>query len=391
MTRDAEAGIEGRIALVTGGARGIGAAVVEALARAGAVVAAVDIDEERLREVAARDYGAGPGPVPAAVASNGGAVAAAAPGSVAAGASESRAGGRLSESALARASAGGDIARNSGDVPAGGVTSGGDSARLSADSAAGARPGRGAAQTGAEAARARAEFGAELPVSAELSVDAELPVDAALPVGARAGRVVPFVADVGDPRAVARVVADVERELGPIGIGVSVAGVLRPGSVGETSDEDWAATFAVNSTGVFTVLREISRRMQPRGSGALVTVGSNAAGVPRTGMAAYAASKASATMLTRCLGLELAGSGIRCNIVSPGSTDTDMQRLLWTDDSGEARVIAGNPEQFRVGIPLGRIADPADIADAVLFLASDRARHITMQNLYVDGGATLRA
>ncbi|MFD0812872.1 2,3-dihydro-2,3-dihydroxybenzoate dehydrogenase [Amycolatopsis umgeniensis] len=200
-----------------------------------------------------------------------------------------------------------------------------------------------------------------------------------------------FVADVGDPSAVARVVDEVERELGPIGIGAAVAGVLKPGTVRETSDEDWAATFAVNSTGVFTVLREISRRMVPRRSGVLVTVGSNAAGVPRTGMAAYAASKAAATMLTRCLGLELAGSGIRCNIVSPGSTDTDMQRLLWTDENGADRVIAGNQEQYRVGIPLGRIAEPADIADAVLFLASDRARHITMQNLYVDGGATLRA
>jgi 2,3-dihydro-2,3-dihydroxybenzoate dehydrogenase len=205
------------------------------------------------------------------------------------------------------------------------------------------------------------------------------------------GQVKAFVADVGDPAAVVRLVGDVERELGPVDIGVSVAGILRPGSVGETTDEDWAATFAVNATGVFTLLREISRRMVPRGQGALVTVGSNAAGVPRTGMAAYAASKAAATMLTRCLGLELAGSGIRCNIVSPGSTDTDMQRLLWSDSDGAARVIAGNPGEFRVGIPLGRIADPADIADAVLFLVSDRARHITMQNLYVDGGATLRA
>jgi 2,3-dihydro-2,3-dihydroxybenzoate dehydrogenase len=205
------------------------------------------------------------------------------------------------------------------------------------------------------------------------------------------GRVVPLTADVGDPAAVAGVVDRVEREIGPIGIGVSVAGVLRPGSVCDTTDEDWAATFAVNATGVFTVLREVSRRMAPRGRGALVTVGSNASGVPRTGMAAYAASKAAATMLTRCLGLELAGSGIRCNVVSPGSTDTPMQRLLWTDDSGADRVIAGVPEEFRVGIPLGRIADPADVADAVLFLVSDRARHITMQNLYVDGGATLHA
>ncbi|MDI5981761.1 2,3-dihydro-2,3-dihydroxybenzoate dehydrogenase [Amycolatopsis magusensis] len=205
------------------------------------------------------------------------------------------------------------------------------------------------------------------------------------------GRIVPFTLDVTDSAAVADVVDRVERELGPITIGVPVAGVLRPGSVCETSDEDWAATFAVNTTGVFTLLREISRRMVPRGEGALVTVGSNAAGVPRMGMAAYAASKAATTMLTRCLGLELAGSGIRCNVVSPGSTDTDMQRLLWTDENGAARVIAGDPAQFRAGIPLGRIADPADIADAVLFLASARARHITMQNLYVDGGATLRA
>ncbi|WP_093577112.1 2,3-dihydro-2,3-dihydroxybenzoate dehydrogenase [Amycolatopsis rubida] len=260
---------------------------------------------------------------------------------------------------------------------------GADATRVGGAAGARARTvdGTGAARVGAADGVAAAQ--------ARTVGDAGVPVDAQRPAGA--GRVVPFVADVGDPGAVARVVADVERELGPIGIGVSVAGVLRPGSVVETSDEDWAATFAVNATGVFAVLREISRRMQPRGSGVLVTVGSNAAGVPRAGMAAYAASKAAATMLTRCLGLELAGAGIRCNIVSPGSTDTEMQRLLWTDDSGEARVVAGNPEQFRVGIPLGRIADPADIADAVLFLASDRARHITMQNLYVDGGATLRA
>ncbi|MFD9889375.1 2,3-dihydro-2,3-dihydroxybenzoate dehydrogenase [Amycolatopsis sp. NPDC059027] len=204
-------------------------------------------------------------------------------------------------------------------------------------------------------------------------------------------RVHPFPADVGDSAAFARVVDAVERDLGPIDIGVSVAGVLLPGSVCETTDEDWARTFAVNTTGVFVVLREIARRMVPRRAGTLVTVASNAAGVPRMGMGAYAASKAAATMLTRCLGLEVAGHGIRCNVVAPGSTDTPMQRLLWTDESDAARVIAGSPDQFRVGIPLGRIADPADIADAVLFLASPRARHITMQELYVDGGATLRA
>lgn len=223
----------------------------------------------------------------------------------------------------------------------------------------------------------------------------DVDVDGLAELAGRWGRrVVPFVVDVADAGAVAEVVDRVERCVGPVGVGVSVAGVLRPGTVCETTDEDWADTFSVNTTGVFVVLRELARRMVPRGRGSLVTVASNASGVPRVGMGAYAASKAAAVMLTRCLGLEVARHGIRCNVVSPGSTDTAMQRQLWTGETDEddlARVIAGSPEQFRVGIPLGRIAEPADIADAVLYLVSDRARHITMQNVYVDGGATLRA
>ncbi|TYB50613.1 SDR family oxidoreductase [Nonomuraea sp. PA05] len=109
---------------------------------------------------------------------------------------------------------------------------------------------------------------------------------------------------------------------------------------------------------------------------------------------AYAASKAAARMFTRCLGLEVARHGIRCNVVSPGSTDTAMLRALWSgEDPDEAlsATLAGDPGAFRVGIPLGRVADPADIADAVVFLCSERARHITMHDLLVDGGATLRA
>ncbi len=199
-----------------------------------------------------------------------------------------------------------------------------------------------------------------------------------------------FTADVTDSSAVADVVADVERTLGPIDVLVNVAGVLRTGPVTECSDEDWAHTFGVNATGVFTVSREVTRRMIPRRRGCVVTVSSNAAGVPRHGMAAYAASKAAATMFTKCLGLELAEYGIRCNIVAPGSTDTPMQRSMWTD-KGSDPVVRGDLDSYRVGIPLGRIAEPDDIASAVVFLASDQARHITMHDLYVDGGATLRA
>ncbi|MEH6378574.1 2,3-dihydro-2,3-dihydroxybenzoate dehydrogenase [Streptomyces sp. KLMMK] len=204
-------------------------------------------------------------------------------------------------------------------------------------------------------------------------------------------KVTAHTADVADSAAVEAVVEEIEDTLGPLAILVNVAGVLRTSPVVDITDDTWHRTFAVNSTGVFNTSRAAARRMTERRSGCIVTVGSNAAGVPRTSMAAYAASKAAATMFTKCLGLELARSGIRCNVVSPGSTDTAMQRGLWADEQAPQRVIDGDPESYRVGIPLGRIAEPADIADAVAFLVSDRARHITMHDLYVDGGATLRA
>ena len=197
--------------------------------------------------------------------------------------------------------------------------------------------------------------------------------------------------DVRDAAGVARTVQEVEETLGPIDILVNVAGVLHVAPVLATTDADWAAVFDVNAGGVFRLSRAVARHMVPRGHGTIVTVASNAAGVPRMTMAAYAASKAAAAHFTRCLGLELAGDGIRCNVVSPGSTDTPMQRGLWTGGTDAATTIAGRPEHFKAGIPLGRIADPADVAAAVVFLVSDGARHITMHDLYVDGGATLRA
>ncbi|MFF5078182.1 2,3-dihydro-2,3-dihydroxybenzoate dehydrogenase [Actinoplanes sp. NPDC000266] len=199
-----------------------------------------------------------------------------------------------------------------------------------------------------------------------------------------------YVADVSQSSEVEGVVEAVELGLGPIGVLANVAGVLRTGAVVGFSDEDWAALFDVNAGGVFRASRAVARRMVTRRAGVIVTVSSNAAGIPRSGMAAYAASKAASTAFTKSLGLELAPYGIRCNVVAPGSTDTPMQRSLW-DEGGPDPVIAGDPATFRTGIPLGRLAEPEDVADAVLFLASDRARHITMHDLYVDGGATLRA
>lgn len=199
------------------------------------------------------------------------------------------------------------------------------------------------------------------------------------------------VLDVRDSAAVDAVIADAEEKFGPIELGINVAGILSTTTVIETDDAAWRNVFAVNTDGVFHVSRALARVMQPRHSGVIVTVSSNAAGIPRHAMAAYAASKAAATMFTRCLGLELAPHGIRCNIVAPGSTLTPMQTGMWADERGAERVIAGLPEQFKTGIPLQKLATPQDIAQAVIFLLSDQAGHITMADLYVDGGATMRA
>ncbi len=197
--------------------------------------------------------------------------------------------------------------------------------------------------------------------------------------------------DVRDAAAVDARVAAIEQAWGPIEFGINIAGVLAADRVVDTSDAVWRDVFAVNCDGVFHVSRALARCWTPRRRGVLVTVGSNAAGIPRQAMAAYAASKAAATLFTRCLGLELAPLGIRCNIVAPGSTLTPMQTGMWADAEGAGQVIAGFPDQFKTGIPLGKLAQPQDIANAVLFLLSDQAAHIAMTDLYVDGGATLRA
>lgn len=195
--------------------------------------------------------------------------------------------------------------------------------------------------------------------------------------------------DVTDSAAVNALVDDVERDIGAIDFGINVAGVLQSGSVDAIDDDAWRRTFAVNADGVFYLSRALARVMTPRRRGAIVTVGSNAAGVPRHAMAAYGASKAAAAMFMRCLGLELAPLGIRCNSVAPGSTLTPMQTGMWADSSGEQRVIEGIPEDYKTGIPLGKLAEPDDVANAVMFLLSDQAGHIVMDDLYVDGGATL--
>ncbi|MBA9003161.1 2,3-dihydro-2,3-dihydroxybenzoate dehydrogenase [Thermomonospora cellulosilytica] len=240
---------------------------------------------------------------------------------------------------------------------------------------------------GAAVARALAGRGAAV---AAVDRDTAALDDAVAKMTADGLRVAAFGCDVADAAQVDAVVEEAERRLGPVDRLVNAAGVLRLGPARSLLERDWADCLAVNATGVFLMSRAVAGRMVRRGTrGAIVTVASNAAGTARMDMAAYAASKAAAAMYTKCLGLELAAHGIRCNVVAPGSTDTPMLRSMWHDDSGPSATVDGRLDAYRVGIPLRRLARPEDVADAVLFLLSDQAAHITMHTLTVDGGATL--
>lgn len=210
-------------------------------------------------------------------------------------------------------------------------------------------------------------------------------------VAAFGPRATAYALDVSDPDAAAHTVAAVESDLGAIDYLVNAAAIMRAGTAIQIDDDDWEATLATNLTGVRNVCRSVGERMQQREHGAIVNVGSNAATTPRRDMAAYGAAKAAMAQYTRCLGLELAPAGIRCNLVSPGSTDTPMQRALWPDENGAEAVIRGNPADWKLGIPLGRLAAPEDVAETIMFLLSDAARQVTMADLRVDGGATLGA
>jgi 2,3-dihydro-2,3-dihydroxybenzoate dehydrogenase len=197
--------------------------------------------------------------------------------------------------------------------------------------------------------------------------------------------------DITDAEAVARAVADAEARMGPIDSLVNVAGILRLAPLVDLSVADFAATLAVNLTGTFVVTQAVARRMVARRAGAIVTVSSNAARVPRLRQGAYCASKAGVSHLMRVFALELAPYGIRCNTVAPGATETAMIRRMMESMGFGEEVRTGNLAAFRVGVPLGAVAQVADVANAVLFLLSKEAGQVTMHELVVDGGAALGA
>lgn len=200
-----------------------------------------------------------------------------------------------------------------------------------------------------------------------------------------------WAGDIANEESVERIVGEAEERMGAISGLVNVAGIQRLAPLIEHSLEDFQATLDVNLRGTFLVTRAVGKRMAAREGGAIVTISSNAARVPRVRQGSYCASKAGVSQLMRVFALELAPLGIRCNTVAPGSTETEMIRRLMDDMGFGEELLRGSLDNFRPGIPLGKNAQVEDVANAVLFLLSDQAGHVTMHEMVVDGGGTLGA
>jgi len=178
---------------------------------------------------------------------------------------------------------------------------------------------------------------------------------------------------------VAEAVAQVEQGLGPIDILVNNAGLTRDGLLARMSGEDWDTVLDANLKGAFLLTKAVTRGMMKRRWGRVVNITSVVGLMGNAGQANYAASKAGLIGLTKAVARELASRNVLVNAVAPGFIDTDMTRAL-TDQQRDA---------LRAQIPLGRLGQPADVARAVLFLASDHADYITGQVLVVDGGMVM--
>ena len=171
-------------------------------------------------------------------------------------------------------------------------------------------------------------------------------------------------------------VAAVKAELGSVDILVNSAGITRDGLVAAMCEADFDAVIDTNLKGTFNMIRHCARLFLRAGRGRIVNISSVAGVAGNAGQANYSASKAGVIGLTKSVARELAPKGITCNAVAPGFVATDMTAALPLTD-----------EQIRAAVPLGRMAKPEEIADAVAFLL--QSDYITGQVLCVDGGVAI--
>jgi len=197
---------------------------------------------------------------------------------------------------------------------------------------------------------------------------------AALGAGARG-----YPCDVGKATDVEAAVERVEREVGPIHVLVNNAGTRRDNLLFRISEEDWDGVLETNLKGVFLMIKHAARGMIKRRAGRIINITSVVGMAGNAGQANYSASKAGLIGLTKSVAKELASRNVLVNAVAPGFIDTELTRGI----TPEAR------KRYEASIPLSRHGSGADVASAVLFLASDFASYITGQVLVVDGGMVL--
>ena len=200
------------------------------------------------------------------------------------------------------------------------------------------------------------------------------------------GAAIPVVADVSTEAGVEDVVGTAERDFGPVDVLVNNAGVELKKLVEDTSLAEWERVLRINLTSAFLMSRRVIPGMKERRRGAIVMNSSVGNFIAATRSSAYGASKAGMMALARGLALEGAPWGIRVNAVCPGVIDTPMnERNLARADDPEAM----RRSWYEV-TPLGRLGTPRDVAQAILFLASDESSFVTGLPLIIDGGRLIQ-
>ncbi len=193
------------------------------------------------------------------------------------------------------------------------------------------------------------------------------------------GKAADVCCNVADNDACEEMVKNLIAEYGRVDILVNNAGITRDNLLMKMSEQEFDDVINTNLKGAFHTIRHLSRHFLKQRSGRIINISSVSGITGNAGQANYSASKAGVIGLTKSVARELASRGITANAVAPGMVDTEMTEVL--SDSIK--------EQMLAQIPLRRIGDPKDIADAVVFLASDKASYITGQVLTVDGGMTM--